>query len=262
MDTDILLTDQEEGLLDSLVAQLYQSGADINGAINQIDGLGGKKTDLFSSAIYSVSFHQREREDYVIASIFGKKITSSNSRKVIMLALANNPTSPDEALRALNIPELPATAIGTVQDQEVLNQLAIYKTVEENLYKLQTQLITRYNVMPVFPLLKNIPAEKLQEISAGIENYINYCLGLEEKVLFSDLPLPPALEKLLMEVSPSLPAFKAESTLERINYMKELLVICSVLVENSARLGQSPDWEIAEIAGKVLALTNTPISYR
>lgn len=258
----IELTEEQEKLAENLVGAIYQDGLDIQSFVTSIYGLPPEaKTEIFASTIEAVSFHQREREEYVTASLFGKSIEDSAARRRLVWLLANSPADPQGAINKLGS-DSPVSSVTQITDQEVLNQLSTYKTVEGNLLKLKSTLAIKYNVEPLLPLILNLPPEMIKELAVGIDSYTSYALGLKEESLYTDLPLPKQLHDLLFKISPSLPVFGKESTLEKINYLKILQIICQSIIENSNEGKGVSGEDIKDIAGKTMALTDCEILYK
>ncbi|MEX1051992.1 MAG: hypothetical protein WEC83_01230 [Patescibacteria group bacterium] len=257
---DFLLTDGEESFTNSLTAKLYQAESDFNQEINQAVKNGYSAEKVFPAVIDGVSFHQREREDYIIAYLFSQKITDATLRKRVMLALIGGRQGDYSALDSLAIPGVSSKQLSRIQEAEVQTQLSIYETVEKNLLKLHAQLIARYNVLPILPLLQNLSPDDLGRITKELTNYINYITGQKADALFTDTPFPESLENLLLKVSPSLPVFKATSSVEKVRYLTELQALCLAVGETALQGGPENDAAVAS-ASETLALVNAPVNY-
>lgn len=266
MEDELIFTDAEQTLVDQLVNAIYypdkQPMAPTLETVIRLNLIAQEK--IFSSVVNSVSFQQRQRQDYILGVVLGgQPFAGSDPRLAIaQLAAALNQTANDPTvLNELSHQPLASTVDSLKANAELVNQITLYQAVSEQLVSFEAWFQAKYNVLPFIGLLDQYTPEELIQITQLTQQYIAEVNKLGLEGLLSDIPLTPALDALLQKTNLGVFFVNTVSTGERLRGLTVILTICSAIVQNRSQTLPFSRDKLVDLTASLLARSNVSVLF-
>lgn len=259
---DLLLSDQEQALIDALLAGLYYpTEGSVQALFQQFQTITGQsQVKVAETLLTTTSIQQRLRRDFIIQKIFGQSnIIGRKEAELLIAKLGQDPTGLAPIIAGLNLEAAPAPAI-TALDQETIDQITIFNTVDQECQKLFGLVYGQFNVAPYYSLLKQLKAQELAVLEKAVKDFIATLASQEEKALFQPAAVPRIISELLTKGQMGSVLNKPASMADAGILLRNILFIATAISQNMDRPAPLTDAEVIAKIGTLFYVTDSPLN--